>query len=352
MKKILLIIIAPLIFLSALSAQITRKEADRIVIERMSREKPPYVVYETGSDLYDYWPGCRLREPPLPKTNTIICVRDTLKLDYPCWVYFVRYSNRVGDQSAPGRYLIVNGNNGSLLEINVKGDSRAISTNILYWVNVATGCDCEDELYYYTGYWWSSSEKTKVFLGRHFVNDYLLVAFMPEVQNSEIKNFLDNTGFFNPVDTTKIESLRSLYFGFPAAAVNTKEQKSCSQLKEIISTLEQSHLVAYASLAFEQRWGNCQFNLENMPLQRYDAWACTNFFHVILKPDYNLADLEALLVETNTRIYNYDSRTDIYAIIVDKESKGNALQMSQYFYETGKFFYAEPLFKMLWVDRF
>jgi len=185
------------------------------------------------------------------------------------------------------------------------------------------------------------------------VNDYLLVAFMPEVQNSEIKNFLDNTGFFNPVDTAKIESLRSLYYGFPAAAVNTKEQKSCSQLKEIITMLKQSPLVAYASLAFEQRWRNCFFNLEDMPLQRYDAWSCTNFFNVRLKrPDYDLADLEALLIETNTRIYNYSSIFDIYTIIVDKESKGNALQMSQYFYETGKFISAEPLFKMLWVDRF
>ena len=243
MKKILLIIIAPIIFLSAISAQITRKEADRIVIERMSREKPPYVVYETLSDLYDFWPGCTLREPPLPRTNFIICDRDplkpyydplkydTLRVDYPCWLYFVRYSNRVGDQSAPCRYLVVNGNNGSLLEINVKGDSRHISTNILYWVNVATGCDCEDELYYYVDKY--PRESVKLSLARHFVNDYLLVAFMPEVQNSEIKNFLDNTGFFNPLDTAKIESLRSLYYGFPAAAVNTKEQKSCSQLKEI-----------------------------------------------------------------------------------------------------------------------
>jgi len=56
--KIIIQIIVQTVFLSALSAQITRKEADRIVIERVSREKPPYVIYETGSDLYDFWPGC------------------------------------------------------------------------------------------------------------------------------------------------------------------------------------------------------------------------------------------------------------------------------------------------------
>jgi len=344
MKKILLIIIAPLIFLSALSAQITRKEADRIVIERMSREKPPYIIYENSSYLYDFWPGCTLREPQLPVPRAIGAF---LGLDYPCWLYFVRYSNRVGDKAAQGRYLVVNGNNGNLLEINIKDDSVPVMSSYgVQWVNVATGCDCEDELYYYTGDY--PREPVKLSLGRHFVNDYLLVAFMPEVQNSEIKNFLDNTGFFNPVDTAKINS--NFFIGFPAVAVNAKEQKTCSQLKEIISMLEQSPSVAYASLAFEQRWTECG-GFDNPPRRNDDAMACTNVFYVRLKPDYNLADLEALSVETNTQILKVSS-PPFYLIMVDKDSKGNALQMSQYFYETGKFILSEPQFILLGIDRF
>ena len=114
--------------------------------------------------------------------------------------------------------------------------------------------------------------------------------------------------------------------------------------------MEKSPLVAYASLTFEQRWMNCYYDLENRPLQRLDAMAFTNLFHVRLKPDYNLADLEALLVETNTRILRATSLG--YEIIVGKDSKGNALQMSQYFYETGKFISAELQSVLLQVDRF
>jgi len=46
--------------------------------------------------------------------------------------------------------------------------------------------------------------------------------------------------------------------------------------------------------------------------------------------------------ETNTRMKQ--ESYERYIIIADKNSKGNALQMSNYFYETGKFLYAHPNF--------
>ena len=45
MRKILLLIVVPFVFLSALPAQITQKEADEIVLERLSQATQLFTVY-------------------------------------------------------------------------------------------------------------------------------------------------------------------------------------------------------------------------------------------------------------------------------------------------------------------
>ncbi|MCL1943077.1 MAG: hypothetical protein FWF54_05960, partial [Candidatus Azobacteroides sp.] len=103
--KIILLIIAPFAFLSALSAQITRNEADEIVSERMSREVQPYTVYA----------GENVQTEGVTVTTS---GGETLELDYPCRVYYIRYTD-----TASGRYLIVKESDGNLLEINAKDDA-------------------------------------------------------------------------------------------------------------------------------------------------------------------------------------------------------------------------------------
>ena len=105
MKKILLLIVLPFTFLSVLSAQITQEQADEIVLERISQRMiPPYTIY-AKKNLQD-------------GIGIVTSANETLDLDYWCWIYFY-YSNA---NNAVGHYLIVNGNNGNVLEINAKSD--------------------------------------------------------------------------------------------------------------------------------------------------------------------------------------------------------------------------------------
>jgi len=110
MKKVFLII-TPFVFLSTLSAQITREEADEIVLERMSREIPPYTVYaETDG-----------REGAIITTSA----GEVIELDYACWVYYIRNAIPINESPTSGRYLIVNKNSENLLTIHTKDDFGA-----------------------------------------------------------------------------------------------------------------------------------------------------------------------------------------------------------------------------------
>ena len=105
MKKILLLIIASFAFLSGLPAQITREEADEIVLKRVALDECPRIQTYTKEDV-------QAEMTVTTPTGKI------LELDYPCWVYFARYVRL----NNAGRYLIVNESNGNLLEVNTMED--------------------------------------------------------------------------------------------------------------------------------------------------------------------------------------------------------------------------------------
>jgi len=116
MKKIILLITAPFIFLTGLSAQITQKQADDIVFERMSQYVLPHIIYAKDG---------------VQQGMTITTMNgEELELDYPCWVYYAkRWFNPFVDYVPPispfnfGRYLIVKENSGNILEVKTRDDA-------------------------------------------------------------------------------------------------------------------------------------------------------------------------------------------------------------------------------------
>ena len=107
MKQILLLLAAPFIFLTTLSAQITQETADNIVLERLNQETQPYIVYAKEG---------------VQTEMTITTINgEELELDYPCWVY---YASNISANCCVGSYLIVNESNGNLLEVKTKSDAK------------------------------------------------------------------------------------------------------------------------------------------------------------------------------------------------------------------------------------
>ena len=105
MKKTLLSIVTPIIFLSAISAQITQEQADALVMERMSQETQSHIIFVKDG---------------VQTEMTITTANDEIfELDYPCFVYYIRYAEGMND-----KFLIVNASNGNLLEIRTKANAE------------------------------------------------------------------------------------------------------------------------------------------------------------------------------------------------------------------------------------
>jgi len=105
MKKLLLLLVAPCIMFSTLSAQITQQEADEIVKQRLDGEGKPCIVYA--------------KETVQTEGFTVITATgETFALEYPCWVYYVDYAGETN-----GKYLIVKESSGNLLEVKTKKDT-------------------------------------------------------------------------------------------------------------------------------------------------------------------------------------------------------------------------------------
>jgi len=223
-------------------------------------------------------------------------------------------------------------------EIDISFDEKGISKRFFINVEMTNplkiecyrDCNCEDkfdacgeEFYYYDG-------DKKIFWDDHFMNNWLHIAFYPQVQDEEIVDYINQTGLFKTVKAREIFRWNNDYR--VSLFAKTKEKYSCSQLNEIICMLEKTKIVAFANFSF------C-YNDDCSILRSFSYE-----FYVQVKDKSDLSDLRAVAKETNTRIMHEFSPYSwgIYGLRVDKCSKGDAMQMARYFYETGKFILTDP----------
>ena len=111
-SKFIFLLLILLVGSISLSAQITQEEADDIVWERLSRVSVLYYSLFAKEDV---------QENMIIETAT----GEILELDYPCWVYYINTMDF---------YLIVNKNNGNVLEI--KPTSESIPNDLEEWREV------------------------------------------------------------------------------------------------------------------------------------------------------------------------------------------------------------------------
>ena len=184
-----------------------------------------------------------------------------------------------------------------------------------------TSYDCKDELYSY------NTGVKSFFLDHYsFRSDCIFIGFNSHAQTTEIMNFIKETGLFEPVDPKSNHRVLRME-GVSYLFVYTKRRKPCYQLKDIINKLEMVDIVSYAHLAFCSRHDNCK-----------SIFSFSGFFRVTLKDKDDFTDLNDLALETNTRIIRQSRHNpDEFILEANKYSKGNAMQMANYFFETGKF---------------
>ena len=192
------------------------------------------------------------------------------------------------------------------------------------------GCKCKEGLY-------CKDPMYKPYDGGRgtFLDEWLHIAFYIDVKDDEIVDFINETGLFKPLNMR----LGSRFLGLPEGDfrnyarvyVQTKERKTCMQLKEIISMLEESPIVAFAFFAFWWEYGGGQM----VSLSPYFYVNVDHIFDEIR--DYS--DVYAVAQETNTTIMRLPMSVSggTFILRANKNSKGNSLQMAVYFAKTGKF---------------
>ena len=104
MNRILLLTATLFACLYVQADQITKEEADNIVLERMSPETRQYTIYAKDG---------------VQQKMTITSVDgEVLDVNYKFWCYYIEYIDNTG------KYIILKESNGNLLEVNVKGDAK------------------------------------------------------------------------------------------------------------------------------------------------------------------------------------------------------------------------------------
>ena len=124
MKKIMISLIASFSFLSLLQAQITREEADGIVLE--------YIYREMQFNIVNVFAKKGLQTE---MTITTI-VGETIELDYACWIYYIQHTNA-------DRFLIVNERNGNLMEVNTTKSAKP--DDLAEWSVVDEDCQLDPD---------------------------------------------------------------------------------------------------------------------------------------------------------------------------------------------------------------
>jgi len=194
-----------------------------------------------------------------------------------------------------------------------------------------------NELYYY-------SQGKKIFLEDKIINDLLYISFYPQVKNDEIIEYLNKIDLFKPIDDiayimripSDVEGIIPYEYNYARIYVSLKEDKTLEVLKETIKMLNNSQIVAFANLVFS--------------FEFYNRVSFTPYFYVTVKNNNDLENFYCVLKETNTTIIDQPKSeyNKTFTLKVNKKSNFNALQISNYFYETGSFEHSAAG----WVDFF
>ena len=187
---------------------------------------------------------------------------------------------------------------------------------------------CRQEHFYYTF-------DEKYYIDSLLSNDYLLIGFEKTYTDEIINEFLDNQIYFNNENTN--ERLDSNY---KLILRKFKTPKKCTAIDEIIEELQTNEIVSFAAHIY---YGGFCIGFNCSEIMSY-----SNEFLVKLNDTSDTNKLNQLVTSTNSWI---GKESKLYTLIrVDKNSQGNALQLANYFYETGLFYFTQPNFHYFDID--
>lgn len=213
---------------------------------------------------------------------------------------------------------------------------KRIIVLVSFVIAIVVSCEKEKSEYIYDlckqGHFYYTFDE-KYYIDSLMQNDYLLIGFEKSYLNEQINEFLNNQTYFESGNLVELYDLRD--YSYKLIIRKFKTSKSCTEIENIIQKLHDSEIVAFAAYTYV---GEFCIGWDCTELMSY-----SNEFLVKLNDSTDLNKLNNLVNKTNTWIEK-DSGSFI-VIGVDKNSLGNSMQMANYFYEKGLFYYAHPNFR-------
>jgi hypothetical protein len=190
--------------------------------------------------------------------------------------------------------------------------------------NAITETVCtQGQFYYYNG--------AKYFLDTNLTANKLVIGFPIGMAKSEVLSFINDNGpFVHMTDTAAINTTAD----FRTVMATCGSNKSCVEMADLIKNLNKKQQVSFASYVYKGG-----LSTGNDTLKHYTSIA--DEFIVQVKDGADLSGLTSAIAQTNTSIRK-QLAPDTYLLKTTKDSKGNAMQMANFFFETGQFKYAEP----------
>ncbi len=190
-------------------------------------------------------------------------------------------------------------------------------------LNEPSSCNFVDFYYY---------QDTTISLGP-LSNYYIVVAFDTNATESQIRNFIiadkEFDASYQPkLYTTKIKPMK---FAQP---------KTCEEITATIARLQKNPMVEFAHYTMQTNdcRDNFGYNMGNLCVNSY-----SNYFYVQVKDKNDLTDLYKMIQITNTKMVGQDTfMPEWFALKTTKNSKGDAMQMANYFKESKLFVYVNP----------
>jgi len=183
------------------------------------------------------------------------------------------------------------------------------------------------------------------FLGE-MSNDFVLVGSDSANSDNFIQEFVKTKDYLD--QSYDFEILKDNNYPYKYFGLKLKNTSSCQEIASIINDLKENSIVSFAHYTIQT--DNC-LNLIGESIGEQCVNSYSNIFYVKVKDVNDTTALNNTIRETNTWIREQNEfMEDWYSVYANKNSKGDALEMANYFYETGLFVTSEPDIIKIVVD--
>lgn len=164
-------------------------------------------------------------------------------------------------------------------------------------------------------------------------NNYLFVAFDTAYNETDIRKFISANKDFD-------QQYRYTFYGSKVTALKFNTSKTCEEITNIIFNLQQQPIVRYAHYTIKTY--DCQSPIM-VPMGKLCVFVYNNLFNVEVYNEKDLTDLYKMIAATNTELVSQDQyMKSWFTLRATKYSKGDALHMVNFFYESKLFAETEP----------